>query len=174
MQPLPITNAGLIILNPYFQMLFDRLALTNNNHFLSQDKQKQAIQILQFVATGTNQSKEYLLPLNKILCGVEPSTPTGNEISISQEDKELVDGMIQAAIAHWPAIGESSVDGFRGNWLVRDGLLAEQEDKWELTVEIIYLTPPAISKTSLDLPPFPESLKNKSPKPGPSQSPIQA
>lgn len=38
-------------------------------------------------------------------------------------------------ISYWPAIGNTSVNGFRGNWLVRDGLLTELEDKWELTVE---------------------------------------
>ncbi|KIH83140.1 hypothetical protein UCMB321_3090 [Pseudomonas batumici] len=28
-----------------------------------------------------------------------------------------------------------SIDGFRGNWLVRDGLLANANDRWEMTVK---------------------------------------
>ena len=47
----------------------------------------------------------------------------------------LIKGLIEAVIAHWPAIGGSSVEGLRGNWLFRDGLLYDQDDRWELVVE---------------------------------------
>jgi hypothetical protein len=36
---------------------------------------------------------------------------------------------------NWPAIGASSIDGFRGNWFVRDGILVEKEDRWDLLIE---------------------------------------
>ena len=56
-------------------------------------------------------------------------------ITITADQKEVMNGLINAAISYWPSIGETSIDGFRGNWLVRDGLLIEKEDRWELTVE---------------------------------------
>ncbi len=63
------------------------------------------------------------------------SNPIREGITLSANERILVDGLIKAAIGYWPAIGNCSIDGFRGNWLVRDGLLTEFEDKWELTVE---------------------------------------
>jgi len=63
------------------------------------------------------------------------SYPVKEDIDISEKEKNIIDGLISAAISHWPRIGKCSVDGFRGNWLVRDGLLTEQDDRWELTVE---------------------------------------
>ena len=56
-------------------------------------------------------------------------------IDISQEHKTLIEGLIEAVIGYWPAIGDTSIEGFRGNWLVREGILREEEDRWTLTVE---------------------------------------
>ena len=56
-------------------------------------------------------------------------------IEIGENDKNLIEELINAAISYWPEIGSCSIPGFRGNWLVRDGLLTEFEDRWELTVE---------------------------------------
>ena len=130
-----VKNAGLVLMNNYLTMLLDRLEITQNGKFVSDEEQHQAIHYLQYVVTGLSRTEESLLPLNKVLCGVPLSEPIADGIDISDQDKTLVDGLIKAAIGHWPAIGDSSINGFRGNWLVRDGLLIEDEDRWELTVE---------------------------------------
>ena len=130
-----VKNAGLVLMNNYLTMLLDRLEITQNGKFASDEKQHQAIHYLQYVVTGLSHTEESLLPLNKVLCGVPLSEPIADGIDISDQDETLVDGLIKAVIGHWPAIGDSSINGFRGNWLVRDGLLMEQEDRWELTVE---------------------------------------
>jgi hypothetical protein len=48
---------------------------------------------------------------------------------------ELANDLIGGVISHWAAIGKSSVEGFRGNWLVREGILQETEEQWELIVQ---------------------------------------
>jgi hypothetical protein len=130
-----IKNAGLVILNNYIEMLFERLHLTSNKQFTSAENQRKAVHYLQYLVTGLSNTEETILPLNKVLCGLPltQTVPTG--ITISEEGKGLIDGLIKAVISNWSSVGESTVDGFRGNWLVRDGLLQELEDRWELTVE---------------------------------------
>ncbi len=130
-----VPNAGLVILNAYFKMLFDRLGLLEENQFKNRDAQYKAVHCLQFLATGQTATEEHLLSLNKVLCGVDIASPTSESIEIPETEKELMEGLIKAAIEHWSAIGKSSVMGFRGNWLVRDGILREEEDRWELIVE---------------------------------------
>ncbi len=130
-----VQNAGLVLLNNYFQMLFERLGLLENSQFISEDAQIDAVRYLQYLATGQENAEETFLPLNKVLCGLQVSQPVPTELSISEADKELMEGLISAAISHWSAIGESSIEGFRGNWLVREGLLKEQEGYFELIVE---------------------------------------
>ena len=130
-----IPNAGLVLLNSYIPLLFERLGLIANGQFTSITHQKEAVHYLQYLVTGLSETEEHLLPLNKILCGLDITAAMPQGMTILTGDKELMDGLIQAAIGHWPTIGETSIDGFRSNWLVREGLLEEQADRWELSVD---------------------------------------
>lgn len=135
METTVIKNAGLVILNNYIEMLFERLHLTSNKQFTSVENQRKTVHYLQYLVTGLSNTEETTLPLNKVLCGLPITQTVPNGITISDEEKELIYGLIRAAISYWSSIGQTSVEGFRGNWLVRDGLLQELEDRWELTVE---------------------------------------
>lgn len=130
-----VRNAGIVLLNDYVVMLFERLGLVADNKFTTIENQISAAQYLQYVVTGLTQTEETYLPLNKVLCGLSLLHTIPDEIEISEAHKDLIDGLIQAAISYWDAIGECSVSGFRGNWLVREGTLFEREDRWELTVD---------------------------------------
>jgi len=134
-QGIPVRNAGIVLLNDYIAMLFERLSLTSERKFISNEHQVRAVQYLQYLITGMQETEEVYLPLNKVLCGLPLADTVPDFIDITDQEKQLIKGLIQAAISHWPEIGDCSVDGFRGNWLVRDGILVELEDKWELTVE---------------------------------------
>ncbi|PIF29800.1 hypothetical protein CLU81_0184 [Flavobacterium sp. 9] len=134
-QGIAVRNAGIVLLNDYISMLFERLNLVAENKFISNEHQVRAVQYLQYVITGMQETEEVYLPLNKVLCGLPLTDTVPDFIEIPDHEKQLINGLIQAAISHWPDIGDSSIEGFRGNWLVRDGILVEQEDKWELTVD---------------------------------------
>ncbi|WP_289659389.1 contractile injection system tape measure protein [Flavobacterium panacagri] len=134
-QGIAIRNAGIVLLNAYIPMLFERLKLTSENKFVSNEHQVRAVQYLQYVITGMQETEEFYLPLNKVLCGLPLSNTIPDFIEIADQEKQLINGLIQAVISHWPAIGDCSINGFRGNWLVRDGILVELEDKWELIVD---------------------------------------
>ncbi|WP_422360469.1 contractile injection system tape measure protein [Reichenbachiella sp.] len=130
-----VQNAGQVILSTYIKMLFERLELTVGDQFRNETCQQEAAHYLQYVVTGWSKTEESHLTLNKVLCGLHPHVPIIDGIHISDENKQLIDGLIQAAIGHWPEIGTSSIEGFRGNWLVRDGMLSEDDERWNLVVE---------------------------------------
>lgn len=129
-------NAGLVILNGYIPTLLERLQLIASNQFVTPTAQEKAVFCLQYLATGLTNTDENLLVLNKILCGLSLTTSlqTSN-ITLTEAEQQLMESLFQAVIAHWHVIGSTSIEGFRGNWLVRDGMLLENEDCWELTVE---------------------------------------
>ncbi|MDD5186551.1 MAG: contractile injection system tape measure protein [Paludibacter sp.] len=130
-----VQNAGLILLQNYFIMLFERLNLVNERSFVSGKAQLDAVHYLQYIVTGLTETDESFLTLNKVLCGLPLSAPVKSTIIIPETHKELIEGMIQSSIGSWEAIGNSSVNGFRGNWLAREGVLREEEDRWNLSVE---------------------------------------
>lgn len=130
-----IHNAGLVLLQNYYIMLFERLNLVNNKSFVSEKAQFDAVHYLQYIVTELTETEESFLSLNKVLCGLPLSAPVKSSITIPETHKELIEKLIRSAIEYWNAIGKSSVDGFRGNWLAREGVLKEEEDHWSLTVE---------------------------------------
>ncbi|MEP5341098.1 MAG: contractile injection system tape measure protein [Algibacter sp.] len=130
-----VPNAGLVLLNTYFPMLFERLELLKDKQFVSEDARINAVHYLQYVVTGLSHTEESLLTLNKIICGIALQQPIKDSIEISDKEKTLIEGLLKSAMGYWEAIGSSSVLGFRGNWLVRNGVLREEEDRWSLTVE---------------------------------------
>jgi hypothetical protein len=73
--------------------------------------------------------------LNKLICGLGVTQPVEAGITLSQSDIDTVHSLIDAVCNYWPAIGKTSIDGFRGNWLVRNGTLTEAQDHWDLIVE---------------------------------------
>ena len=130
-----VNNAGIVLLNNYIPILFERLGLTVANVFVGAESQRNAVHYLQYVITGLSSIDEVSLPLNNVLCGLPIAEPLSEEIVISEEHKALMNGLIAAVISSWSQVRESTIDGFRGNWLIREGALIELEDRWELTVE---------------------------------------
>ncbi len=130
-----VPNAGIVILNSYIVMLLERLGLIKANAFKSKEAQLEAVHYLQYVVTGLSQTEASQLVLNKVLCGLPPNATINPGIEVTKDQKELMEGLIQSVISYWTVIGDTSIEGFRGNWLVRDGILRETEAHWELTVE---------------------------------------
>jgi len=131
----PVKNAGLVLANNYLPMLFERLGIMHNNRFLNPADSAYAVRCLHYFVTGINDSGELLLPLTNIICGLPSSHTVEHHDRISDTHCEIMDGLIGAMISHWPSIGNSSIYGFRGNWLIRDGLLSEHHERWGLMVE---------------------------------------
>ncbi|WP_417367339.1 contractile injection system tape measure protein [Flavobacterium beibuense] len=133
--PIPVNNAGIVILNSFIPALFERLNLTNSNNFKDEESRQKAVLYLHYLVTGMQEGQEDLLSLNKLICGMAPDIILTAAITVTPAERNLIEGLITAAIGYWSSIGESSVTGFRANWLLRMGLLQEMENCWELTVE---------------------------------------
>ena len=130
-----INNSGLAILWPYLAPLFERAELTADNRFLDEAAQQKAILLSQFLVTGDDvPPQEYQLGLNKVICGYPISTPIGITYDISEELKELCEGLLSAVIAHWDILGDTSIEAFRESFLIREGTLGLEEEKWRLKV----------------------------------------
>jgi hypothetical protein len=134
-QPVVVNNAGIVVLQSYINMYFKRLGIVKEDQFISPQAQRESVHYLQYLVTGAQETEEQYLTLNKVLSNLAVNEAIESGITMNSEQKTLADGLLQAVIDQWPSSGASSLDGLRGNWLVREGLLRETAEHWELTIE---------------------------------------
>jgi len=111
------------------------LGLAGERAFASPQAAERAVMLLQFMVTGRSEAPEPALLLNKLLCGLDIATPVPREIEITEAECSAVEGLLQAVIQHWKALGRTSVAGLRETFLQRDGHLERQPEAWQLQVE---------------------------------------
>jgi hypothetical protein len=129
-----LRNAGLVLIAPYIERLFAMLDITRDGIFVSDDARQRGVHLLQYAITGEESTPEYLLSLNKLLCGMPSAVPVALGISVTAEERGTIDQMLGAVIAHWSAIGACSIAGLRETFLQREGCLYYEEEAWHLTV----------------------------------------
>ena len=129
-----VGNAGMVLAAPYLPRLFSALGLLADGKFADERAAERAVHLLQYMVTGEAASPEYLLVLNKILCGLPTATPVCAGIDITQAERDCIEGLIQAMVAHAKAFGSCSVAAMRQTFLARQADLQLAEDAWQLRV----------------------------------------
>lgn len=133
---LHLSNAGLVLLWPFLIRFFENLGLVKDKAFVDERATHQAIALLQFLADGNMASPEYLLPLNKVLCGLRPDALyEPQDETISEDEQQAALQFLEAVIANAPILHNMSVDGFRNTFLRRAAILSVEDDHWLLQVE---------------------------------------
>lgn len=130
-----IHNAGLVILWPFLTTFFKRIGLWDGDTWHDENAPGRALALLQFIATGEDHLLEYQLGLNKVLCGLPLHTPLLAVNPPSAEAFEESEDLLRAVIASASILGEMSLDGLRGSFLLRAGTLTIRDGIWLLRVE---------------------------------------
>lgn len=133
-----VSNSGLILLGPYLPMLFERVGLK-----LSPSEPESptpaalsvAMVLLHFLATGRDDPAEFELVLPKVLCGQLPQDSFEGPVALDPAARAEADQLLDSVLAHWGALKDSSIDGLREGFLVREGKLSLRDGIWRLQVE---------------------------------------
>jgi hypothetical protein len=130
-----ISNSGLVLLSPYLLNFFRNVNLIEDNDFNNYESRVRAVHFLQFIVSSKSECFEHLLTLNKILCGIDVSYPIEKEVKLNDFEKTEADELALSIIRNWPAIKNTSLNGFKDAFLKRDGILVQEENKWTLKIE---------------------------------------
>jgi hypothetical protein len=130
-----VHQAGLVVLWPYLSVLFKKCELVQDKKFISQDLQYKAIFMCEYLCTRKQAQPEPYLVLPKLLCGLSLEEPLPASYPLTKADMEECEQLLGSVIKHWAALKKTSIEGFRQSFLVRPGILQQQEDGWELQVE---------------------------------------
>lgn len=132
---IPVSNAGLVILWPFLKTFLERLDLLDKNDFRDETARQRAAILLQCLASGEVEVPEYLLPLNKVLCGLPLDAPCEIDDPLLAEEIDGCEQLLMAVIDQVPILNKMSVAGFRTSFLLRDGMLDIRDGAWLLRVE---------------------------------------
>jgi len=135
--PLTVHQAGLVLLHPFISRLFAHTGIMEKGvPKLSSFALTRAAALLHFTATGREPVYEYELGLIKVLLGLHPHTVLlVCEGLVEARAREEVQVLLQAVIAHWSALKNTSIHGLRSSFLQRQALLREEGNGWKLQVE---------------------------------------
>lgn len=130
--PVYISNAGLVIVAPYLGVFFSPLGLVKENKVTDHTR---AVALLQYIVTGENGVEEFETVLPKLLCGMSLYEPLKAKYSLTENEQDNVEELLQTIIANWPVLKTTSVAGLRQSFLQREGRLNYLQDHWHLKVQ---------------------------------------
>ena len=130
-----IDNAGLVLLWIFLSNFYQHLGWLDGKVFRSIALQHRAVWMLQYLVDKTIQPKEFLLPLNKILCGVPVQVPLEALEPLNGQEQSACEELLEAVLAYASALGQISPEGFRQSFLQREGILSQGENRWLLQVQ---------------------------------------
>lgn len=130
----PVRHAGLVLTAPYLPRLFAMLGLVDRNAFASEEHTSRALRLLHYLAAGHDEAGSHDFSLEKVLCGTSSDFPNPDEIRLEPNEKATCDQLLGGIIQNWKAIGNTSPQGLRETFLLRDGTLRLQDEFWHLNV----------------------------------------
>lgn len=137
-EALTVGNAGLCLLAPWFVRLFAMLGWLDEERkkFRNTASKVRAVFLLQYTACGEEREwREAELAFNRLLTALPGHVPLPGRLSLTEEERQTADSMVVGVKANWPQMDGTSVEGFRGSFLLREGTLEQEEERWLLTVE---------------------------------------
>lgn len=135
-EPFYVSNAGMVLLWPFLQQYFQKLGLLEKNAFRDEQAQNRATYLLQYLTTGILDAPEHQLLLNKILTGTGLEQALEHPSPLTEVEEALSVQLLQGILQNWKKLQNTSIQGLRGSFLVREGklLCKDKDDAWVLTV----------------------------------------
>lgn len=135
-QGLYVHNAGIVLLHPYLERLFDYLGLLDEHQrFRDFEALYRGVHALHFAATGVATPQEQETILCKLLCGLPISHPIPKHVDLFQNDFNEIERLLQSVIGHWRKLKNTSINVLRESYLQREGKLLKENGAWRLIVE---------------------------------------
>lgn len=136
-----VVNAGTVLIHPFLKRFFDRTGITKDNSFIDEGARIKGIYLLHYIATGRTGAEEFELTLAKVLCGMPVELPVEQIKKLDQKLIHEAGQLIEAVLAQWSILKNTSGDGLREGFLQRPGKLFTKNGN-------IYLT---VAKSSIDV-----------------------
>ncbi|NHB91601.1 contractile injection system tape measure protein [Photorhabdus cinerea] len=131
---LKVNNAGILILWPMLPALFNQLGLLEGKKFIHRQAQFSAVNFLDYLIWGTEETPTKHKRLNNVLCGL--MTDENSESILLEPEKQLIaDQWLDTVIAQFPGWKKLSLNDVRQLFLQRPGELLADEQEINITIQ---------------------------------------
>lgn len=130
-----VSNAGIVLLHPFFKQFFKNLQLINEDGFTNSLSHQKTLYLLHYLAAGNTKPEEHELVMAKILCAFPLEGPVNNLIELTGDELQEADSVLESAIGQWAILKSTSPDGLREGFLQRNGKLFTKNAVLNLQVE---------------------------------------
>ncbi len=113
-----VANAGIVLLHPFLPRFLAKVGVASGDTLHDPDR---ALLLVHHLATGAPAAEEDDLVFAKVLCGLPPEEPARRTAEVTDNERDEARTLLQAALDHWGALGSTTPDGLRGNFLTRPG-----------------------------------------------------
>ncbi|WP_194775014.1 contractile injection system tape measure protein [Pararhodonellum marinum] len=132
----PITiNTGVILLHPFLNELFTKLELMKGSNFKNRSSRSKGALLLHFLATGNEKMTQDEMEFPSLLCDLPPKTAFDLSLKLNKQEKEEANRVLLVTIDRWKALKNTSPDGLRSGFLMRNGTVERINNDWKLKVE---------------------------------------
>ncbi len=130
-----ISNSGLILIWPFLNSFFNNVGLLEKSSFIDLRSGDRAALLLQYIVDHSTEISEHMLPLNKLICGLDLLEPIDTNLKLTEQEQTESENLLSAVIHNWSILKSTSIDGFRTAFLQRNGILRVRNGSWLLQVE---------------------------------------
>ena len=134
-EALYVEAAGLILLHPFLAELFSSTGLWEDKQWTSAAAPFRAVRLMAYITYGNSEVPEYRLLFHKILAGIDAATPLPAEAPLLPGETATCTELLEAVLSHWTALRNTTADGLREGFLVRNGKLEQTPKGIKLDVE---------------------------------------
>ncbi|HST35238.1 MAG TPA: contractile injection system tape measure protein [Allosphingosinicella sp.] len=99
------------------------------------DARGRAVHLLQYLVDGECGQYDWMLTLNKLLCGQPPDQPAVAAIKPDEAELAACRALQSAVLVGWTAMGDNSFVALRETFLERYGEIIETPSGWRVRVE---------------------------------------
>jgi hypothetical protein len=135
-EAITIEDAGLILLWPFLSGFFKTLELlTPKRAWRDTAAPHRAALLLDHVARGTLIAEEAHMPLIKLLVGLPIQAVLDPGAPLDAAERAACHSFLEAMLEHLAPLGRLTLEGLRGSWLLRPGLLERRDGLPLLRIE---------------------------------------
>ncbi len=136
---LHVPGAGLILFSPWLPLFFEKTGLLNKekSDFSSPDARIRALFLMQALLyeEPEREFEEEDLALCRVLAGASFDEPLPRYLELTEKERELAGSLLSALVQNWDKLKETSPRAIRESFLIRPGVLQDQDKGWTLTLE---------------------------------------